>query len=117
MQTSDTHRMWKAFVVSPESLVRALMTGEAWYVVEGIPRDARLVGYTFDPISATFRLMIEHHSYPQVHPAEYLPEVAVTCVQLITKERWEKIYEHNKDIRPGELFVLTQGKHGEMGLN
>lgn len=63
----------KRLAISPEVLFNVMQTNSAWRVSKGIPKDARMRGFTLDPYTQTLFLFVEHESFPEVEVGEVLP--------------------------------------------
>jgi hypothetical protein len=53
-------------MINPEMLFHIMETDTAWRVTKGIPKGARMRGFTIDPITQILHLFVEHESFPEV---------------------------------------------------
>jgi hypothetical protein len=52
--------------ISPLAFMKIMETGTSWSVSKGIPKDAKLHGFTIDPTQNCLYLFLEHESFSMV---------------------------------------------------
>jgi hypothetical protein len=62
-------------MISPEALFQIMETGSAWRVTKGIPKDAKMRGFTLDPYTQTLHLFVEHESFEEVEVGDVAPKI------------------------------------------
>ena len=63
----------KRVAINPESLLHIMQSDTAWRVSRGIPREAKMRGFTLDPYTQTLFLFIEHDSFPEIDMGTVCP--------------------------------------------
>jgi hypothetical protein len=63
----------RRITISPEAFFQIMQNDSAWRVAKGIPKGARLKGFTLDPYSQTFNLFIEHLSFDEIEHTSAAP--------------------------------------------
>ncbi len=53
-------------VISPEAFFHIMANDTAWRVSKGIPKDAKLRGFTIDPYANVLNLFVEHDSFEEL---------------------------------------------------
>jgi len=56
----------KRVIINPLAFLNIMETNTAWRVTSGIPKDARLCGFTTDPQTQNLILFIEHPSFDEI---------------------------------------------------
>lgn len=72
----------KRVVINPEMLFSILEGDTAWRVTSGIPKSARLRGFTLDPYTQALHLFVEHDSFEPVNIAEVAPQLDIFFKKL-----------------------------------
>lgn len=70
----------KRVKIHPEAFFSIMATDTAWRVHKGIPKGAKLRGFTVDPYTQELNLFVEHDSFEAV-------ELGVVCPLLETEFR------------------------------
>ncbi|NJO48152.1 MAG: hypothetical protein HC840_00390 [Leptolyngbyaceae cyanobacterium RM2_2_4] len=63
----------KRVKVHPEAFFRIMQTDTAWRVSKGIPKGARLRGFTVDPYTQELNLFVEHESFDAIDVSTVAP--------------------------------------------
>lgn len=63
----------KRVKVSPEAFFHIMQTDTAWRVSKGIPKGARLRGFTVDPYTQELNLFVEHESFDPIDVSTVAP--------------------------------------------
>lgn len=72
----------KRVVINPEMLISILEGGTAWRVTTGVPKGARLRGFTLDPYTQALHMFVEHESYEPVLISEVFPQQEIFFKKL-----------------------------------
>lgn len=59
--------------INPEAFFSIMQNETAWRVQKGIPKGARMRGFTLDPYTQILFLFVEHDSFPEVDLDEVAP--------------------------------------------
>lgn len=59
--------------VKPEAFFQIMQNNTAWRVSKGIPKGARMRGFTLDPYTQILYLFVEHDSFPEIDLNEVAP--------------------------------------------
>lgn len=60
-------------MINPEAFFHIMADDTAWRVSKGIPKGARLRGFTLDPYTQNLNLFVEHDSFEEVDIGEVIP--------------------------------------------
>jgi hypothetical protein len=71
---SEARRL-KRIPIDPRSLFDFLKSGNKTLEVSGFPADAQFRGVSFDAVSNSWQMFIEHESFEHVPPYEVVPEL------------------------------------------
>lgn len=63
----------KRVQINPEAFFFIMCNDTAWRVSKGIPKGARLRGFTIDPYTQNLILFVEHDSFPEVPVESVVP--------------------------------------------
>lgn len=63
----------KRVKVHPEAFFHIMATDTAWRVHKGIPKGAKLRGFTVDPYTQELNLFVEHESFEAVDVSTVAP--------------------------------------------
>ena len=63
----------KRVKVSPDAFFHIMGTDTAWRVHKGIPKGARLRGFTLDPYTQELNLFVEHESFEEIDVSSVAP--------------------------------------------
>jgi hypothetical protein len=63
----------KRMLINPEAFFHIMQSDTAWKVSKGIPKGARLRGFTLDPYTQALHLFVEHESFPLVDTSSVAP--------------------------------------------
>lgn len=56
----------KRMIINPQAFFHIMSNETAWRVSKGIPKGARLRGFTLDPYTQTLNLFVEHESFEEI---------------------------------------------------
>lgn len=65
----------RRLMISPEAFFHIMRENSAWRVKKGIPKDARLRGFTLDPYTQVLHLFVEHPSFDEVDVHSVAPQM------------------------------------------
>jgi hypothetical protein len=65
----------KRVVISPEVFFGIMQDDTAWKVSKGIPKGARLRGFTLDPYTQCLHLFVEHESFEEIPLERVAPQL------------------------------------------
>jgi hypothetical protein len=63
----------KRIQINPEAFFHIMANDTAWRVSKGIPKGARLRGFTLDPYTQNLNLFLEHDSFDEVDVGTVFP--------------------------------------------
>jgi len=69
--------------ISPEALIKFMTTGMAWRTIKGIPKGAKLKGFTTDPQTQILYLFVEHSSFEEQDPYQLAPLLSTEFEQIL----------------------------------
>lgn len=65
----------KRVLINPEAFFHIMQDDTAWRVSKGIPKGARLRGFTLDPYTQCLHLFVEHDSFDEVDVHSVAPQL------------------------------------------
>lgn len=65
----------KRVVISPEMVLHIMQENTAWRVSKGIPKGAKMRGFTLDPYTQALHLFVEHQSFEEVDMGAVAPQL------------------------------------------
>jgi len=65
----------KRMEINPQAFFMIMENDTAWRVAKGIPKGARLRGFTLDPYTQVLHLFVEHDSFPLVDLDTLIPKL------------------------------------------
>lgn len=68
--------------INPDALFHIFETGTGWRVTKGIPKDAKMRGFTIDPYTQILHLFVEHESFEEVPEGEVAPQLETLFKKL-----------------------------------
>jgi hypothetical protein len=71
-------------VINPEAFFYIMCSDTAWRVSKGIPKGAKLRGFTLDPMTQNLHLFVEHESFPEVEITRDIAPLLATEFRRIT---------------------------------
>lgn len=60
-------------MINPEAFFLIMSDNTAWRVKKGIPKGARLRGFTLDPYTQNLNLFVEHDSFEEIDAGSVAP--------------------------------------------
>ncbi len=72
----------KRMLINPEAFFHIMQAQTAWRVSKGIPKGARLRGFTLDPYTQALHLFIEHDSFPELDVGTVAPLLETEFVKV-----------------------------------
>lgn len=72
----------KRVLLHPEAIQRLLTANGVWRVLKGIPKDAKLRGFTTDPYTQTLYMFLEHDSFPEVDVQSVCPIIDLEITKV-----------------------------------
>jgi hypothetical protein len=65
----------KRVLINPEAFFHIMQDDTAWRVAKGIPKGARMRGFTLDPYTQCLHLFVEHDSFEEVDLHAVAPQL------------------------------------------
>lgn len=72
----------KRVKISPEAFFHIMRSDTAWRVSKGIPKGARLRGFTIDPYTQELNLFVEHEDFEPIEVSTVAPILETEFVKI-----------------------------------
>lgn len=73
----------KRVQINPQVFFHIMCNDTAWRVSKGIPKGAKMRGFTLDPYTQTLNLFVEHDSFPEVDLESVAPSLETEFIKIV----------------------------------